>query len=479
MPAPIGLALSGGGFRAAAFHLGVLKRLDELELLRRVHLLSTVSGGSITGALYALRCVQRGDGTPGSYPVDALIDEVRPLLTRNFRGRALFGSPRRIVQTGMSFLTRHVSRITLLADALDRDIFGQAALADVPPWLLINATNLMTGKSWKFFHDRAGDYLIGATDKTDATRLADAVAASAAYPVLADPFPFRTRWEDLRGDLLDQRWQRPPQNVPGDISRWRRAHGRSSGPLKVPLADGGLYDNEGLNGLRSSGVRYAVYASTAPPAASYEGIRGPRSLLRMVDVLHSRLGAVTRQHAHEMTHGHDPMLVRERLLALADEATQRTDLDERADAQALADELRELASVGWPPRGPQYAASAPILLHRTDLATNRFASFDPPLLIAPEHRGLQPTLADALARVRTDLDAYHPSVVDLLIAQAYFLTDAHVRLAMPDLVAGIAPPSWSWAAETIGAANANLSSTAELLSRETAQSLFGRLAHSS
>jgi NTE family protein len=50
----LGLALAGGGFRASLFHLGVLRRLAELDLLRYVEVLSTVSGGSIIGALYVL-----------------------------------------------------------------------------------------------------------------------------------------------------------------------------------------------------------------------------------------------------------------------------------------------------------------------------------------------------------------------------------------------------------------------------------------
>jgi predicted acylesterase/phospholipase RssA len=50
----IGLALSGGGFRAALFHIGVLARLAELDVLRRVEVLSCVSGGSIIGAHYYL-----------------------------------------------------------------------------------------------------------------------------------------------------------------------------------------------------------------------------------------------------------------------------------------------------------------------------------------------------------------------------------------------------------------------------------------
>jgi predicted acylesterase/phospholipase RssA len=49
-----GLALSGGGFRAALFHLGALARLAELDVLHRIEVLSCVSGGSIIGAHYYL-----------------------------------------------------------------------------------------------------------------------------------------------------------------------------------------------------------------------------------------------------------------------------------------------------------------------------------------------------------------------------------------------------------------------------------------
>jgi len=57
MSAPLGklgLALSGGGFRAALFHVGVLARLAELDVLRSIEVLSCVSGGSIVGAHYYL-----------------------------------------------------------------------------------------------------------------------------------------------------------------------------------------------------------------------------------------------------------------------------------------------------------------------------------------------------------------------------------------------------------------------------------------
>ena len=50
----IGLALSGGGFRASIFHLGVLRRLAEAGWLNKIDVISTVSGGSIVGAFAAL-----------------------------------------------------------------------------------------------------------------------------------------------------------------------------------------------------------------------------------------------------------------------------------------------------------------------------------------------------------------------------------------------------------------------------------------
>ena len=50
-----GLALSGGGFRAALYHVGVLAALAELNILPRLEVISTVSGGSIVGAMYYLK----------------------------------------------------------------------------------------------------------------------------------------------------------------------------------------------------------------------------------------------------------------------------------------------------------------------------------------------------------------------------------------------------------------------------------------
>ena len=58
----IALALSGGGSRAIAFHLGCLRALNDRGLLKRVKTVSSVSGGSVIAATYCLD----GDVSPGA-----------------------------------------------------------------------------------------------------------------------------------------------------------------------------------------------------------------------------------------------------------------------------------------------------------------------------------------------------------------------------------------------------------------------------
>ncbi|MBL0145726.1 MAG: patatin-like phospholipase family protein [Chitinophagaceae bacterium] len=55
IPNKIGLSLSGGGYRATAFHLGTLNKLHQMGILQNVDVVSTISGGSITGAYYCLQ----------------------------------------------------------------------------------------------------------------------------------------------------------------------------------------------------------------------------------------------------------------------------------------------------------------------------------------------------------------------------------------------------------------------------------------
>lgn len=52
----VGLAISGGGIRSATLALGVLETLKNIDLLNKIHYLSTVSGGGYIGAWLSASC---------------------------------------------------------------------------------------------------------------------------------------------------------------------------------------------------------------------------------------------------------------------------------------------------------------------------------------------------------------------------------------------------------------------------------------
>ena len=89
----VGLALSGGGFRASFFHLGVLAKLAELDVLRHISILSCVSGGSIVGACYWMllrQKLQEKEQLDRSDYIDvitSLIDHFRGAVDKNLRGK--------------------------------------------------------------------------------------------------------------------------------------------------------------------------------------------------------------------------------------------------------------------------------------------------------------------------------------------------------------------------------------------------------
>src|SRR2546425_1249227 len=129
----IGLALSGGGSRAMAFHLGCLRALDDLGILDRVGVLSTISGGSVIGALYAY--------TP-RLPFPEFESLLRVQLRRGFQGRIALelAKPSNALACVASFLAskidglgrmihwktglrRYRSRTDMFRRVLERDMF--------------------------------------------------------------------------------------------------------------------------------------------------------------------------------------------------------------------------------------------------------------------------------------------------------------------------------------------------------------------
>jgi predicted acylesterase/phospholipase RssA len=91
----VGLALSGGGFRASFYHLGVLACLAERDILRDVEVLSCVSGGSIVGACYWLKLRQKFRTSPPRTR-DDYVQLVRELIAQ-FK-EAVETDPRRAIQ---------------------------------------------------------------------------------------------------------------------------------------------------------------------------------------------------------------------------------------------------------------------------------------------------------------------------------------------------------------------------------------------
>jgi len=237
----IGLSLSGGGFRATVFHLGVLARLAEEERLEDVAFLSTVSGGSLcAGLVYACN----GFRWPSSkHFSNHVLGQARELLTTEDLQSGLLWRvlrvPSRVFGTRADDLSLLLQKHWGISERL-------CALPEEPRWL-INATCYETGKNWRFERSRMGDYLLGYTDDTDIP-LSDALAASAAFPGLIGPLKLNTRTRS---------WFRyeDHNHAPGDQEA-SDCQTTATVPTKpaysrLHLWDGGVYDNLGLEGLHS------------------------------------------------------------------------------------------------------------------------------------------------------------------------------------------------------------------------------------
>src|SRR6516165_5916619 len=140
----IGLALSGGGYRAMVFHVGALIRLNEIALLRKIKRISSVSGGSITaGALgTSWKDLKFTDDLATNFNV--VVDRIRQMADTTVDAGAIIGG---ILLPG--------SISDRVAKAYDKTLFKGAKLNDLPddsepgnPRFVINATNVQTAALW-------------------------------------------------------------------------------------------------------------------------------------------------------------------------------------------------------------------------------------------------------------------------------------------------------------------------------------------
>jgi NTE family protein len=217
--AGMALCLSGGGYRAMLFHLGVLWRLYEARLLQDVQRVSSVSGGSITAGVLGLKWRQL------SFDPARLTSDFVPMVVAPIRALADETVDADAIFWGVALPGRVSDRV---AKAYDTHLFKGATLQDLPdvPRFVINATNLQSGVLWRFMKPYMRDYRVGEV-KTPKITLAQAVTASSAFPPVLSPFEMR----------LDANAFTP--NSGDDLQR-------EPFTTHVFLTDGGVYDNLGL-----------------------------------------------------------------------------------------------------------------------------------------------------------------------------------------------------------------------------------------
>jgi predicted acylesterase/phospholipase RssA len=376
--AKVGLALSGGGFRASLFHIGVLARLAEQDMLRHVEVISCVSGGSVLGAVYYLELrkllqAKRDDEiTKEDYTgvVQTLQRSfLRGIQHNNFRMRML-----ERFSANVAMLRNKASRTEALGRVMGRELCGSDSVhmdeiriappdgepgfesADYNwrrrnkvPLLLLNATNQAGGHSWEFTPYEMGEPPLPWADSNprtarrpygqDRVHIWRAVSASACVPALFEPIRVNVRGDHV--DLLDG-GVHDNQGTSGLL-------GRDCTLLLVSDASGQLAQNPGAStSFVAVGLRADEIVQERLRIALYEALEARRrgSLLRGMMFLHLRLGL--GETDGELTSYGISTGVQRRLAAI------RTDLDVFHDAEAMS-----LMASGYQMAGDQFGKQLP------------------------------------------------------------------------------------------------------------------------
>jgi NTE family protein len=218
IPNSIGLALSGGGFRATLFHLGAIRRLHELRILPKLTTVSSVSGGSILNGFLASRLVNSL-----SKGISDFSSEIA-LPVRQFCSLDIRRWP------ALERLIPGLDNSLQLAHQYDEHLTKGKLLKDVPdtPNHLFCCTDLAYGVNWTFTKKECGDYQAGYMPPPNDWKVSTAVAASSCFPPVFKPMSLN----------LD------PTNLKGGKA--------TAGPVRdqcikgITFTDGGVYDNLGL-----------------------------------------------------------------------------------------------------------------------------------------------------------------------------------------------------------------------------------------
>lgn len=170
----IGLAISGGGSRAAVFGGAMLRELHRLGLLQQVDVLSAVSGGALPAAYYAL------DGYRTVNFANGFLERMGHDFQQDVLGRWI--SPGTLLRRWFGDATKSDT----VVQVLDEQLYHGATYADLNPSrpkLLLNATNALTGDPF-VISDEGFSTLSSSLSAFSVSR---AVYMSAAYPGVFDP----------------------------------------------------------------------------------------------------------------------------------------------------------------------------------------------------------------------------------------------------------------------------------------------------
>ncbi len=417
MNSKMGLALSGGGFRASLYHIGVLASLAEHDMLRHVEVLSCVSGGSILGAYYYLLLRERyNEKTNIVLEHRDYIDIVEKLereflegVQQNIRSR-LFSS---FVGNIRMLFQKRYTRTHRLAELYEKYLYSKATDFEGPiymdeikikpfsrfnpktdnwnrrdkiPMLVLNATTLNTGHNWQFTVTWMGEppgnirqdvdvkkrlrrmYYEQAPAKYKKVRLGLAVGASSCVPALFAPVSM-------------------PGLYPG---------------MDVQLVDGGVHDNQGVASVIDQNCNIVVVSDASA---------------QMSDSSTSGTGQI-------------PVLVRSDLIFQERmRESQLLDLKARENATQiralglvhLKKDLRQ-SPVNWTDSDePSRRVLRPEMPDQEqDLTTY----------------GIPCNVQQALSKIRTDLDSFHDSEAYALMYSAYMQTNKMLEEEKFDLIKG-------------------------------------------
>ena len=256
----IAISFSGGGYRASAFHLGSLDLLDKVGLRENVTMLSTVSGGSITGGKYACALSKAtAKNNPDFY--ESFYSELHTFMLQT-----------RLPDLWFDKLhpedTDNPSLIAAAADVYNEKLFQGARFEELIAVkdkihlkeITLNTTELRNGNNFRF---RVGDggtvgnYFMPIPDELlKEVRISDVVAASSCFPggfepiVFPNDFKLSQDWSTVKENLTSKFQQEIDENPQKSWFLCRIVETLESITEEpVPLVDGGIYDNFGTDSL--------------------------------------------------------------------------------------------------------------------------------------------------------------------------------------------------------------------------------------